>query len=134
MAKLEKDDIISQQWELIRTMTENNLRNLGNDMWGMPTPKPPKPWPEEPVSNTPAAPVKPEKAAAKPEKKEEEQPPEKIEDLKAELHSYIGLEQVKEEVGDLINLVTVSNLRKQHDLPVEDMSLHLVFTGNPGTG
>ena len=140
MAKLEKDDIISQQWELIRTMTERNLHSLGDDLWGKPAPKPPQPWPEEPAEKIPPVPKQPENAVtetaaettAKPA--EEEQPPEKIEDLKAELHSYIGLEQVKDEVSDLINLVTVSNLRKQHDLPVEDMSLHLVFTGNPGTG
>lgn len=138
MAKLEKDDIISQQWELIRTMTENNLRNMSSDLWGTPTPKPPKPWPEEPETETPAEPKQAPKAETvkpvpTPAEKEEE-PPEKIEDLKAELHSYIGLEQVKDEVSDLINLVTVSNLRRQHELPVEDMSLHLVFTGNPGTG
>lgn len=136
MAKLEKDDIISQQWELIRTMTENNLRNLGTDMWGTPAPKPPAPWPEEPVvPAAPAARQNEEQKAAEPHTAaDEETPPEKIEDLKEELNSYIGLEQVKDEVNDLINLVTISNLRRQHDLPVEDMSLHLVFTGNPGTG
>ncbi len=142
MPKMEKDDIISQQWELIRTLTENNLRNLGSDLWGTPSPKPPQPWPEEPVEPIPVMPAAPtaapqaeakqQEAAAQPEA--EEEPPEKIEDLKAELNSYIGLEQVKDEVNDLINLVTVCNLRRQHDLPVEDMSLHLVFTGNPGTG
>ena len=51
-----------------------------------------------------------------------------------ELDSYIGLQTVKEEVHNLINMASVYQLRRQHDLPTTDMSLHLVFTGNPGTG
>ena len=54
--------------------------------------------------------------------------------LLAELDSYIGLGVVKEEVHNLINMVQVYKLRQQHDLPTTDMSLHMVFTGNPGTG
>ena len=34
----------------------------------------------------------------------------------------------------MINLVKVRKLRKEHDLPVPPMSLHMVFLGNPGTG
>ena len=61
-------------------------------------------------------------------------PPEKIEDLLAELDSYIGLTEIKEEVHNLINMVQVYKMRREHDLPTTDMSLHMVFTGNPGTG
>ena len=64
----------------------------------------------------------------------QEETPETIADLQAELQDYIGLAHIKEEVQDLINLVTVHQLRQQHDLPVTDLSLHMVFTGNPGTG
>lgn len=139
---MEKDDIITQQWELIRSMTENNLRNVGSDLWGGELPKPPSPWPEPtaditlkdlkqaPTKEAPAASAPPAAPAEQPK----EEPPEDIEDLKAELQSYIGLEQVKDEVNDLINLVTVYKMRKEHDLPTVDMSLHLVFSGNPGTG
>ncbi len=31
-------------------------------------------------------------------------------------------------------MVNVYKLRRAHDLPTTDMSLHMVFTGNPGTG
>lgn len=50
------------------------------------------------------------------------------------MEEYIGLDTVKKEVESLINLVSIQNMRKQNDLPVEDLSLHLVFSGNPGTG
>ena len=46
----------------------------------------------------------------------------------------MGLTAVKQEVRDLINLAAVEQLRRKHGLPTADMSLHMVFTGNPGTG
>ena len=61
-------------------------------------------------------------------------PKENIEDLQKELDSYVGLSAVKREVKDLINLAAVERLRRQHGLPTADMSLHMVFSGNPGTG
>ena len=132
-----KDQIILQQLDVIRSMTENNVRRMGSDFWGTPF---------ESVGKTPAAPAgkdaeknTPPTADAKPgdsvpDKDEELPPPEKIEDLLAELDSYIGLKVVKDEVHDLINMVQVYKLREQHGLPTTDMSLHMVFTGNPGTG
>ena len=138
-----KDKIILQQLDVIRSMTENNMKRMNTDFWGTPlagvtsdTPKAPaspaSPAGSRPEKNTPPA------ATAKPgdEKPAEEElpPPEKIEDLLAELDTYIGLAVVKQEVRDLINMVQVYKLRQQHDLPTTDMSLHMVFTGNPGTG
>ena len=142
-----KDKIILQQLDVIRSMTENNMKRMNSDFWGTPfenvTGSAPKsPAPAGSSSNGGSAPA-PEKktpltATAKPgdEKPAEEElpPPEKIEDLLAELDSYIGLGVVKEEVHNLINMVQVYKLRQQHDLPTTDMSLHMVFTGNPGTG
>lgn len=52
----------------------------------------------------------------------------------AELNSLIGLEEVKKDVDSLVNLVKVRALRKERGLKCPDMSLHLVFSGNPGTG
>ena len=146
-----KDEIILQQLEVIRTMTERNLRSMGDDFWGTPfegvlSSKFPSAPPSggKPVGSAdgkmPAQPSDGKTAgsqpAAKAEKTEEVEPlpKEDMKDLQAELDSYIGLATVKEEVRNLINMASVYKLRRQHDLPTTDMSLHMVFTGNPGTG
>jgi hypothetical protein len=59
---------------------------------------------------------------------------ESLESLQAKLHRLVGLEEVKERVDTLINTVRVRQLRREHELPVPPISLHMVFTGNPGTG
>ena len=131
-----KDQIILQQLDVIRSMTENNIKRMSSDFWGTPfegvgkVPAPAAPAPEKNAPPTADA----KRGDAVPEKTEELPPPEKIEDLLSELDSYIGLQVVKDEVHDLINMVQVYKLREQHDLPTTDMSLHMVFTGNPGTG
>ena len=52
----------------------------------------------------------------------------------AELDSLIGLDAVKKDVESLVNLVKVRTLRKERGLKCPELSLHLVFSGNPGTG
>lgn len=59
---------------------------------------------------------------------------ETLEELIANVDELIGLELVKKDLKDIINLVQIRNLRKEKGLPVSEMSFHLVFTGNPGTG
>ena len=122
-----KDEIILQQLDVIRSMTENGLKRMNTDFWGNPQPKKEVPKKEE-VKKAEA-----EVEAANPEE-EELPPPEKLEDLLAELDTYIGLDVIKEEVRSLINMVQIYKLRREHDLPTTDMSLHMVFSGNPGTG
>ena len=57
-----------------------------------------------------------------------------LESLLEELNSLIGLDNVKNEINSLINLIKVRKLRESYDMPVMDMTYHMVFTGNPGTG
>lgn len=46
----------------------------------------------------------------------------------------IGLENVKQEVRNGVNLARYLLHRRNNGLPVAPTSLHMVFTGNPGTG
>lgn len=66
-------------------------------------------------------------------KKAEEKEP-TLEELRAQLDELIGLDGVKKEVETLINLIRVRKMREEHGLRNMDMSFHMVFTGNPGTG
>ena len=129
-----KDEIILQQLDVIRSMTERNLRSMNADFWGTPL-SPAGKTPEKAPDKTPEK--APDKKSGGPEQQTEAPEPlpkENMKDLLAELDSYIGLQTVKEEVHNLINMASVYQLRRQHGLPTTDMSLHLVFTGNPGTG
>ena len=130
-----KDEIILRQLEVIRTMTENSLSRMGTDFWGAPAPA--RKGPPAADGKTPSkalAASDGQTAEADGAGGTEAPPREDIEDLKRELESYIGLTAVKREVRDLINLASVEQLRRQHGLPTADMSLHMVFTGSPGTG
>lgn len=50
------------------------------------------------------------------------------------LNTMIGLSSVKKDVSELVNLIKIREIRKKESLPITPTSLHLVFTGNPGTG
>ena len=182
-----RDEVIDEQMRVIRTLTENNLRRVGSDLWGEGTLTPETPsgagsgqggkgrnggsdpteeirrmteeltkslrrdfpgvqTPETPSGTPPVTPKpsdkkktespRPDAEAEKKPAEEAEALPEKedIADLKKELDEYIGLGAVKEEVRGLINVATVYQMRRAHDLPTADLSLHMVFSGNPGTG
>ncbi len=155
--------VLKLQTEVINKLTKQNMRGLYDDLWGSKNIEEtapqdtalPEGFPELPdlsdlgIDN-PVPSIKAKKdsvangestkptAAAKPEAAKEavkeKVEPEKIEDLKKELDEYIGLAAIKDEVKDLINLVTVQKWREEHGLKVGDLSLHMVFSGNPGTG
>lgn len=58
----------------------------------------------------------------------------KLADPLQELNSLIGLDGVKSQMADLVNLMKNRKDRQRVGLPTVDMGQHLVFTGNPGTG
>jgi len=57
-----------------------------------------------------------------------------LDHLLAELDALVGLASVKKEVRSLINFLRMQRMRSQQGLPASPVSLHMVFTGNPGTG
>ncbi len=65
---------------------------------------------------------------------EEKEPEKTLDELLEEMNSLIGLEKVKEDVKSLINLVKIRKIRQERGMDSPDMSLHMVFSGNPGTG
>lgn len=58
----------------------------------------------------------------------------KLEDLMNELNSLTGLDAVKKDIKSLINILKVNKMREERGLKQSTMSLHMVFSGNPGTG
>ncbi len=64
-------------------------------------------------------------------------PPEEeetLEELLQELNDLTGLTKVKEDLNSLINLLKVHKMRAERGLPQTQVTLHMVFSGNPGTG
>ena len=73
-------------------------------------------------------------ALAEQEIKAEAEPEKTLDELLEELNVLIGLEKVKDDVKSLINLVKIRKIRQERGMESPDMSLHMVFSGNPGTG
>jgi len=65
---------------------------------------------------------------------DQQTPAERLEEALSELNRLIGLENIKQELRTLSNFIKVQQQREQAGLPTTDLTLHMVFTGNPGTG
>lgn len=57
-----------------------------------------------------------------------------LDEAMAKLDGLIGLDQIKADVAAMIDLIKLREIRKSHGLSIPDMSFHMVFSGNPGTG
>ena len=133
-----KDEIIQMQNEIMQGLLKQRMQLLSEDLWGI---KPEnmlsaseKGDKQETKGTAAPAGKAEEKKEEKAEQAEQEEPAETMEDLKEELHGYIGLDRIKEEVDSLINWIEICKARQEHGLPTPDLSLHMVFSGNPGTG
>lgn len=76
----------------------------------------------------------PEIAGIKPRQEEEPKEQEPEEDPMETLDKLIGLAKIKDDVKELTAFVKVQKARQDQGLKSVPVSLHLVFTGNPGTG
>ena len=132
-----KDEIIQLQNEVMQDLLQSQMRALTKDLWGISDAGQGKT--ELPARMMDEA-AKREKGGAENERSsaaaaaQETEKDETLEDIRKELNDCIGLDSVKKEVESLINWVTVCNMRKEQGLPASELSLHMVFSGNPGTG
>ncbi|MFF1699714.1 right-handed parallel beta-helix repeat-containing protein [Streptomyces sp. NPDC058257] len=61
-------------------------------------------------------------------------PPDREDGPLGALNALIGLENVKQQVGTLVNLTQLAQRREQLGMSAPPMSRHLIFAGPPGTG
>lgn len=59
---------------------------------------------------------------------------EEIKAVNEELDQIVGLEMVKEYIRSLESHIQMQELRRQQGMKVSEISKHMIFTGNPGTG
>lgn len=77
---------------------------------------------------------KPVAVATKSPGDEPEEPKEPEKSGMEELNELIGLQTVKHDVEELVGLAKVRKMREEKGMKSVPVSLHLVFSGNPGTG
>ena len=132
----EAQDLMSKTDEISQELTDSNRKKLEELVNMMP----------EPVQigneGTPAVSQSGKKpgqeavqaGGAGPEAKTEEAPKEPEKDPMEELDALVGLTTIKHDVKELMAFVKIQKMRKDAGLKSVPVSLHLVFTGNPGTG
>lgn len=64
----------------------------------------------------------------------EDSPADQLEQAMAQLNAMIGLDSVKREVTKFVQAARFNQKRVKDGLKPRELSLHMVFTGNPGTG
>lgn len=89
---------------------------------------------ETEVETVEEAAKKPVAVANKTPGDEPEEPKEPEKTGMEELNELIGLKTVKHDVEELIGLAKVRKMREEKGMKAVPVSLHLVFSGNPGTG
>ena len=102
-------------------------KSIQQDFSSLPDPKANLNLDDQPETQTAAASPATETAAEAVVQEPETDP---MEDLNA----LVGLTDLKKDVEELISLVKMQKMRKDQGLKSIPVSLHLVFSGNPGTG
>jgi len=148
-------------WEQYRPLQDKATAPIGSDASrsalpprplpaapGKPLPKfVPQAWGIKDAPTAPAAPTRPSREAPAAEQASPSTefvlpksvmplapPAIDLADALAELEELTGLDSVKAEVKSLANLLRIQALRRERGMAAVPVSLHTVFTGNPGTG
>ena len=88
---------------------------------------------DRPKNDSPGKPAQPKKPQVK-QSKSQGGKSESLDDVLAELNALIGLDKAKQQVNALIALHRANTVLAQQNRSAVPVGLHLVFTGNPGTG
>jgi len=137
---------ISVQKAFIKGLAENDIPNakinrnffsgIGNDFFGVKNVS----TPYKPVGGNPfetpegSKPVQVADSNTMPKAENYTVKQDEMEDPMGELKALIGLEDIKKDVEELVNLVKMQKIRQERGMKTIPLSLHLVFTVNPGTG
>lgn len=109
-----------------RPLPERPLPRYVAEAWGEIAPRPPVP----PRTYPTAAAAEPERPPIPPAHQREHE----LEFALAELDDLVGLETVKSDIRNLSNLLKVQAMRRERGMAQVPVALHVVFSGNPGTG
>ncbi|MBQ0001241.1 MAG: AAA family ATPase [Clostridiales bacterium] len=117
---VDADELSNLLLDLNKTLRDDitNMHNMVNESVD-PSLLTPKPTASAPAPQQPAEPEKP----AEPET-----------DPMDDLNALVGLKDLKKDVEELISLAKMQKMRQDQGLKSVPVSLHLVFSGNPGTG
>ena len=114
-----------------RTPSERPLPRFVAEAWGEIAPRPVVPSRPQPFPSTTTSPD------PDPDLRTPPDPHQRQIELKSaleELEGLVGLGSIKGDIQNLSNLLKVQMLRRQRAMAEVPVALHVVFSGNPGTG
>ncbi|MBW4652792.1 MAG: AAA family ATPase [Kaiparowitsia implicata GSE-PSE-MK54-09C] len=137
---MQEMEALSGVWQLLHTYTpiDSYQDGLAKALTKVVNPTPIAPPASDGASSTGASLVGstagPAAAAAEPPPPSDEDLSHILAEALAELDELVGMENIKEEVRTLTNLLKVQKIRADRGLAKTQVSLHSVFCGPPGTG